>query len=514
MIDIFKDLGKGLIGILIAVFLPKQIFISVREFIIFGFKSIIKHWKFNSVLVLISILINFKTIIFDKFEKLLIIVFVFIFIYIFSIIINLISFYLKLTTNNSLIVYGCYSSKDKEYLFLDLDAELINDRIIKECEILKKKIFILNTKFINLAFIEFPKFIPILFGYRGTTKIFDRFILNKKHISSLYYIRDISDQKIITKLNYSESNFFNGELNSILDSLQNRISNENIDIKEISIINLKLYVLVFGQSFLDIFLNAKNYQGANKILEDSEKILLEINEQINKNVVVEIKEFKDFFNYWSSYIDRYKAIILIEQDELKGAITYILNSIKLNPYYPYNNYETFKINFSKRYGLELSYSIEEVSNDMEIENINDFEKIREQISNSIVAKYAEFNSKILLEIIKRDDKQNSLEYLEKELKKLDDNNSAILLLKSDILKYLPDDTKKINKIYYGRIDESILNLNKILALDNNFPIIKAKIGSLMMIKSFCNGNEEDIENGIKILTEGMHFLTELGFKTK
>jgi hypothetical protein len=47
-----------------------------------------------------------------------------------------------------------------------------------------------------------------------------------------------------------------------------------------------------------------------------------------------------------------------------------------------------------------------------------FEEIRRQLSNSIVSKDAEFNTKIIQEIISKDIKKSSLAYLENELKTL------------------------------------------------------------------------------------------------
>jgi hypothetical protein len=72
---------------------------------------------------------------------------------------------------------------------------------------------------------------------------------------------------------------------------------KKIDIKEIAIINLKLNVLIFGQSFLDYFVHSKDYKNSNTIIEDTERILLEIKEsegKIERNITNELKEFKDF----------------------------------------------------------------------------------------------------------------------------------------------------------------------------------------------------------------------------
>ena len=517
MNEIIKDLLKGLIGVFIAVFLPKHIFIIIREFIFFGVKSIFKLWKLNALICLLC-LIYFKTMLTNSINQYYLVISLFLLLFFISFIVSCFIFYKKLNVDNSLIVYGCFSSKEKEYLILDLDAENINDRLIHNCKEINRNNFILKSGILRLSFIEFPKFLPILLGYRGTKNMFDKFINTQKHISSLYFIRDINDQKLTTVLNFESLNFTNPELLNNLTALLNKISNEKVlDIKEIAEVNLKLFVLVFSQTFLDMFIQNNDFDNANSIIEDDEKILREIKEQLELNFGTEYQEFNNFSNIWSSYLDRNKAVILLEQNQFKGAITYIFNSIRLNPYYPYFNYETFKSNFSKRYAIELSYSLESNAKELESEteteeNKNDFVKLRQRLSESIASRDAELNTNVVLEIIKRDENKISLEFLENELKKLDNENPVILLIKSDIVKYLPDNTEKVNQIYFGRIDESINYLNKLVEIDNNFPIIKTKIGALIMCKALQSGNKTEIENGTKLWSEGMHFMTELGFK--
>jgi hypothetical protein len=514
MIEILKDAWKAIVGLLIVVFLPKQIFIAFREFVLFGFKSVVKYWIVNFLTSVLIAILYFKTVLFNGIDFVYLIIALISLIFICSTFFHLISIYLKLNKNNSLVIYGSYSSKEKEYLFLDLDAELLNDRLKRESEQLNRNSFVLKSNIINLTFIELPKFTPIILGYRGTIRLFEKFVLKRKHLSSLYFLRDVSDQKILTNIVEEPSNFINGDLPPNLIALQNKISNEKIDIKEIAVINLKLYVLVFGQTYLDSFLVTKDYNTVKDILDDTEKLLLEIKEQIEQNVNSEIKEFTEFNTFWKSNILRYRAILLIEQDELRGAISYTINAIKLNPYYPYSNYETFKINFTKRYGVELSYSIESKFKEMEVEGETDFDAIRARITNTIVARDSEFNTKLLLEVIRKDTKQQHLKFLEEELKTLDSTNIAVLLLKSDVLKILPDETEKVQEVYLGRIEEIVSTLYEILALDGSFALVKTKVGSLHMSRGFHTDDEVEVEKGLKIWTEGMHFLTELGFKTQ
>lgn len=512
MNEIIKDIGKGLIGMLGVVFLPKQILIGIREVITFGLKSFLRYWKSNALLILVISIILVKGNLINQHSDTLILVAITITIVLLSITRNIVNMYITLNRQDSLVIYGCYSTKEKEYLFLDLDAELINDRLRKECENLSKDLFIHKSKVLPINFHEFPKFIPVVLGYKGTVKLFESFIAKRKHISSLYYIRDITDQKIITTLNCDQSFFFHAEIIQILSSLQDKISNEKIDIKEIAVINLKLFILVFGQSFINYFAKSKDYQSLNQMIDDSEKLLFAVKTQMGNNGINDIQEFKSFFNFWTSYLYRLKGVLLLEQNELNGAIKYIISSVKSNPYFPYYSYQTFKSNFAKRYGLEISYSIEEQYKNQDIKDEINFSLLRQSIKDSIQSPEIEFNSKYIIEIIKRDTKQTSLKYLENEINTLDEKDPAILLFKSDILKYLPDGSEKVNEIYYGRIEKTINLLNEILKIDNNFPIIKSKIGSLMITKAFHDNDEQEIENAMKVWTEGMHFLTELGIK--
>jgi len=513
MNEIIKDFAKGLIGAFIVVFLPKHIFILIREFIIFGIKSIFKFWILNIFITAIFYLCYLKTNYFAKVDSYLLEIALIVLLFCISYVVRFFSFYRKLNIQNSLFVYGCFSSKEKEYLILDLDAENINDRLNTKCEEIKRNNFIFKSNTLRLSFIEFPKFLPILLGYRGTKKIFDKFISKKKHISSLYFIRDINDLKLTTTLNFDSLNFTNPELLNNLSALLDKISNEKLlDIIEITEINLKLYILVFGQTFLDSFIQNKDFDSSTLIIQDSETILYDIKEQLELKFENGYQEFKNFHEIWSSYLYRNKAVILLEQKQYKGAITHIFNSIRLNPYYPYSNYETFKTNYVKRYGLELSFSIEKITKEQEIESKNDFVKLRDKINESIVSKDAELNTNVVLRIIEMDEDAVSLEFLEQELNNLDNRNPAVLLIKSEVIKYLPDNTEKVNRIYYGRIEESIGFLNKLIEIDNNFPMIKSKIGSLIMTRAFHTGNETEIEKGVKLWSEGMHFMTELGFK--
>ena len=509
--EILKTFSNEIIGIsvagIVAVFLPKKAFIFLKEFVLFGARAILKHWKLNIVTLYFiidgSLAFNSQMII-----TLLLILFPI------SVIADFYSISMKLNTKASLIVYGCFSTKDKEYLITDLDAENINENLLQKIKEIKERHFIFQSNKLDLNFIEIPKFLPLLLGYKGIKKLFEKYLNNGKQISSLFFI-NTNEKQLIPKLNYNPKNFAAGteEFSCITSLLKQLSNNRAFTLQEVAEITFNIYILIFSQVLLNIFINNKDFSSANSVIEDNEKLLLELNQQIKITNINEISEFVIFNNFWKSHLYRYRAILLLEQGQFIGSAEYIIKAIQLNPYYPYANYEIFKVNFIKRYSLELTYSVEDKTNELGVENPNNLNMLRAKIQESISFKEIELNSEILLNIIKKDQQNIAIKFIENQLTNLNSENPAILLIKADVCKYLPDNSPKINQIYYGRIDEAVSYLNKIIELDNNFTFIKTKIGALLINKSLHTKNVEEIEAAIKTYSEGKHFLTEVGFKS-
>jgi|GEM_PF-2872217 hypothetical protein len=507
--NILKDLFKGILGILIAVFLPKQIFICIREVILFCFRSLINSW-----IVAISVTIFCIGIYYWLPYQFLLKEFIivsFLIILLACSLTELFKLHKHLSKKGSIVIYGCFSTRDKEYLLIDVDAEGINEILKEECKYLKANHFVFKKGILNLEFISLPKFIPLLLGYRGSKKFFENFINKGKHVVSLHFIRNISDQQLVTSLNYNIEYFANGQFLKQVDTLIDKISNEkNLGQREVASINLKFLVLIFSQSFLDYVIDNGQHSDAQVIVEESDQLLNDLKATFTRNQI-EISEADDFFNIWKSYINRHRAIVLLEQNELRGAATYLISAIKLNPYYPYFNYHTFKDNYTKRYGIELSYSIEKMSKILDTNTDNDFDKVRNKIREGIISIDADFNHNLLLQIIAKDQKGINYNHIEQELLKLENDNIATMLIKAEVLKYLPDGSEKINEAYSGRLDGVIELLKEIALRDSSFSVIHSKIGSLLMNKLMLNPDESKMKEAMDLWVNGMHFLTELGF---
>ncbi len=507
-INVWDLLAKGIIGVLIAVFLPKQIFLCVREIILFSVTALVNTWK--TVVFLSVVFFCFYYLFPYELIKSLYIVIALLSISVVSIIITFSKVYKRLSQKNSLVVYGCFSTRDKEYLVVDIDAESINEVVQKLCNEFNSTHFVFREHILRLQFITLPKFLPLILGYKGTKNLFEK-LVQTRQISSLHFIRNVSDEQLMSSINFNIENFANAELLKDIQPLLNRISNEKrLSAKEVADISLGLFVLLFSQIFLDIILIDKQYKDAQIILDNSNNLLNDLKDGLLKKQI-ETTDASHFFNVWESYIDRYRAIMLFEQNELLGAVTYLIGSIKKNPYYPYFSYNTFKDNYVKRYGVELSYSIQDFSDSLEINNSNDFNKVRQRLIENTISPDMPYNHTLLLEIIEKDENGKTSKYIEQELFKIENNDAAIMLIKAEVIKYLPDGSEKINSIYSGRIDNVVQLLEEVVEKDNSFSVIHSKIGALLMNKAVLNANENEMKIAMEKWTRGMHFLTELGF---
>ena len=270
---------------------------------------------------------------------------------------------------------------------------------------------------------------------------------------------------------------------------------------------------MFGQSITDGMFKSQQFSFVQSILDDTEKLILDIRNDVQNIAEVHKKSVEEFLNFWTGYIERNKAILLIEQKQYHGAIQHIIKSIKLNPYFPYNSYSSLKQDFTKKYGISLTSTLNEVnkSTEMSIKEPN-YNKVKETLLLQV--KYAEFNFnyEIINEILYNDNSPEIGEFLINELDKLDKNNPFILLSKREVIRHIKKGTEKFNEIYVDRFDESIKLLKETLKIDNEFPIISIKLGSLITMKGIHYENDNLIKEGVKEYQKGMHVMTELGFK--
>ncbi|MCD4664177.1 MAG: hypothetical protein K8R68_02830, partial [Bacteroidales bacterium] len=465
----------GLGTFVLSIFLPKQVITLVRELIRFIFNSFFKYWYLTVLILGLVFYINFLTdfVYLGEYTSLKFVLLTALFISISIPPIALFKILFKKYKPINIALYGCFSVKENEYLTTDFDSENLNEKIESICESVSPRVFSYRTNFLIINNISIPKFIPIILGYKRFNQFIKKRILSKKHLATIHFIRDINKQNLVSIINFDKNIIKNTESISTAEKLINNLSlDTNLNtIKSIEL-NVKIYLLMFGQSMTDFLLMKKQYDSVQCILDDTEKLISSIR---NDSINIPKKHRKlveEFLIYWSGYIERYKAVLLIEQKQFLGALQHIIKSIKLNPYFPYSNYISLKQDFSKKYGINLASTLNELNNQEKIKlQAQDYYKVKEGLMQQINYPELTFNYEIINEILRNNNSVEIGEKLECELEKLDNNDPFILLTKAEIYKYIKKGTKKYNEIYVNQIDVCISYLKETLKLDSEFPII-------------------------------------------
>jgi len=508
----------GLAGILLTVFLPKHIVTLIRELMKFIFISLIKYWYLTLSISGLITFINFKTnyLYLGQLSSykfiLIVILLVMIFVSIFALLRELLKKYDPI----NIAIYGCFSVKENEYLTIDIDSESLNEKIENEMEKITSSFYSYRNKFIKTNNVILPKFLPIFLGTSGLNKFLRKRVAKTKHLATLHFIRDVNKQNVLAIINYDRDNLSNIDPISNAERLINNLSaDKDLSSSKIIELSVKVYLLLFGQSLTDLMLEGKKYKEIHYILDDTEKLIDSIRTDAENLSIIHKSFLDNFLCFWTGYVERYKAVLLLEQKQFSGAVQHIIKSIKLNPYFPYDNYISLKHDYTKKYGIALTPTINATSKILETEiDVKAYDDVKAELVKQVQYVETSFNYEIINCILQNDSSEKTVELILNEFDSLDKNNPFILLTKSEVIKYVKKGTEKFNEIYVERFDEIIELLREITKLDRDFPLINTKLGMMVMFKGIHLENEQLIEEGIKEYAKGMHFMSALGFETE
>lgn len=516
MSKLIEEIIIATVAFLAAVFLPKNVVALVRESVKFIFASLFKYWYLTLIISGLLFYFNLQTdyMYLGQFISYRFVLTAILSVTTITTTISICKELFKKYEPINVALYGCFSVKENEYLTIDVDSENLNEKIEKITETVTSTLFSYRTNLIKTNNIIIPKFIPILLGHKGLNTFIKKRVAKEKHLATLHFLRDINKQNVSVIINYNKDRLTNTNPIANAERLINSLSADN-DLNSSKTIELsvKIYLLLFGQSMTDVMLDDKNLSNVHYILDDTEKLIANIKDDASNFSVAHKIEVEDFLNFWTSYIERYKAVLLLEQKQFSGAIQHIVKSIKLNPYFPYDSYTSLKQDFTKKYGIALVPTLNETNNILET-NID--EKANDNVMAELIkqVQYAEttFNYDVIKGILQSENTKEIGDLLISELDKLDKTNPFILLTKNEVIKYIKKGTEKFNEIYVDRFDECIHILRETIKLDSEFPLLNTKLGLMIMMKGMHFNNQQLIEEGANEYKKGMHFMIELGFK--
>lgn len=495
------------VTIIAGIFLPKRSINLIRDFIGFMFSSAKKLWFVTISLLVIYFFINFKNVHLQILESIL-------FIFLILAVVTIVNFFLFLKIRfkrPNIAIYGTFSSKNGEYLTTDIDSKLLDQKVRDEIEIISNNHFIFRESLLNIHWINIPDFYVNFLGL-GKLNSFISKKSFKNHIASVHFIRNINEQNIVAKIITNKNDLTNSEhIEEELYIIEEISNNTNINNNKKLEIIIQIYCIVFSQSFNDLLLYEKNYQELHRTLDDNFKLISRLNENLEE--IGFTKKGREFISFWNGSNFRYKSLLLMEQKEFIGSIDYAVKSILNNPYYPFKNYKKLKHEYTKIYGISLAPSINKAKEDLNLEI--DEEKVKRSIlmlRDQVKYPTMPFLYNIFLEILHKKHDGEIISKLEDSFKLLDRNNPFILLIQSEVLKYMKKGEEKHDQIYIARLGECIDLLEQILRIDKDFTLINTKVGIMKSLKGLYEDNDELLKEGMEEWVKGAHFIKELGIE--
>jgi tetratricopeptide (TPR) repeat protein len=422
----------------------------------------------------------------------------------------------KITVMN-VAVYGCFNIGIDKKLTINSISEEVNHVMHNSIKSANSKIYSFKNS-ILLHYVHIPEGLLPKWGYTTLNEVIKQNNYFAPHLATIHFYNNESEQKLHAIINYNEDALLNSAPGERAQKLINKLLSANcLTRNELIDICLNIFYLVYSQVHLDILLEDKEYKKLYYTLDGCEKLALEIKTSCDFLPATQKSEVDEFLKFWLSHCERYRAIGLNKEAEYEGAVSSIIKAISLNPFYPYPNYSSLKENYTKRYAVELAPKLNEMQELFEDIDVTADEnlKVAEELSNQIEFKETSYHYEILKHIMyNNQDNKDLIEYIEEEMRKLEDTSPFILITKSEIIRFLKKGTKRVNDIYAERMDDTIEYLKRALVLDPDFPVIYTKVGSLLLMKSVHMSDSSASEEFVKMYKKGGHFLAQLGFRMR
>ena len=409
----------------------------------------------------------------------------------------------------TLLYFGSYYENDNSYLDKNIKTEKIDSIVEQEIESFKKHSYLIKMGIIRIKSMDIPRFYTLMKSYKSLNSLFKK-LVTKNVIFGFSFFSDSESDSIHYKsyLNTNKHNtsiVFQENLEAIQDILEPEDLNQRVKIS----LSIKVNLLFISQSFNDMFIAYSDSRSLKYSLDDNWKILNIVKEDMRTHKVISVKT-NNFVNMFEVSYHRYYAMLMFMQKNDEQGIKKIFDCIRLNAYFPYDNYNDFKRHFATRYYLEILplLLLEEENKDSSFytEVMSTHEILLSRIEDNVIL----FNIDVFKEFLEiKDLSQANIELVEIKLDELEDNVSN-LLFKSEVLKFLPRGTEQIMNIYVDRVEECITALQRIIEIDPSFPLIHQKIGFLKLMYSLSKDDESLVQEATHSLKIGFDEIRNLG----
>jgi hypothetical protein len=496
--EIISVLVISVVAILVPIILPEKLKIAASSFISFFFTSIRNDLLFLFLYISI-IFITFIILSGKKLYKIKIL---------FCVAITLT--YTILTTNKgisnlfsdlnkggiNLNFMGCYAIREDQ-LYSDENAKYLEYLTVKQFNRLGSEHTAFRTNEIRFNYKPIPKFLTVFWGAENLFLKLKNISVKSKSINiSLIILKDVNSQKLSFILFYDELLFSGDELFNIIGEEFSSFSNDNSFGNE-NLITYTTSILVsyVGQITSGINLNNNAYNLLYSDINDSKRIISNTFEQMNNSgSETTKKKIKIIQNFLLCSCLRWEALAFAQQGEVVRSAEIYFSTLRINPYWPLSDYNTFKNQALNEYYLDIDSIISHLRNDsVRLFNHDLITVLKEKTLSNFTY--------ISLEklIIHYRDNKLLIKAFSEELKQLtqsDENNPVFWFIKGELTKFVPKGANRHNNLYIDRIDESITYFRKALAIDKSFGLAQSKLTGLVLIKwvvKYTNNEEKNLE---------------------
>jgi hypothetical protein len=170
----------------------------------------------------------------------------------------------------NIAVYGCFSINKNEKFTIDISAEHLNQKMFQTLQYVVKNTFTYSNDLLSVYFVRNSKLIPILFGYNGLNNRIAQKIISQKHLATIHFTENVNTKTIHPSIQVDNIRISDSEPNERVIDLITSICAHTYLTKEQKIdCSLKIFLMQFCTSYMDILLDQKDYKTAHYALDDS-----------------------------------------------------------------------------------------------------------------------------------------------------------------------------------------------------------------------------------------------------
>jgi len=409
---------------------------------------------------------------------------------------------------------------DKEYIDVDFDSARIEEKQDKLFRSLAQKQSVIDV-FVFPKTLRLPRLYYLTKNLQQVKDSLQAYLGAEKYVSILVTTKDKDGSRIEFDVIYEKMFMHDKHLRDFWSNF-NAVLPEGLLAEDYILEVSKIFTAQLTQSILDMAIGMQNFPACHAIVDDCLELFEQSFVKINRIVGTESNPtLESFKNDMIANMEVYRATAFLNQREPLAAVRHFFKAIKANPFFPYQHYSEFKEAYNKKYVAKVASSVElfeeAIDQTQEIPNPN-----REKFSTNDIRidhdyPFAQFHEERLISVLNSLDSPEVNSVILKALQLDFAPRPISLIIKGELLKYIPKGKEKHEKMYVARIPEVIELFEEALEFDPEFALLHGRIGTLMFIQAMylAEGKRDaHLKKAFERINRGREVFTRFGFEIR